>query len=202
MTLPSVSAVVLAGGRSSRFGRDKLAEPLGAGSLLDRAIDAVSPLASEVLVVVAPGAQPPLTFAGPGTRIVRDPVAFGGPGIGLRAALETAREPLALVVAGDMPRLSRPVLELLVRSLVTGEADVEAVALSHRGRRRPLPMALRVGSATTAAQHAAADNDASLLGILRHLRVHELDEQEWRPLDPMGLTLTDVDRPRDLAGLD
>ena len=39
----TVAAIVLAGGRSSRFGRDKLAEPVDGRPLLDHAIDAVRP---------------------------------------------------------------------------------------------------------------------------------------------------------------
>ena len=44
MTEPTVTGLVLAGGRSSRFGRDKLAEPIDGRPLLWHAIDAVRPL--------------------------------------------------------------------------------------------------------------------------------------------------------------
>ena len=58
MTTPRVSAVVLAGGRSVRFGRDKLAEPIDGRPLLHHAIDAVRPVAPEIIVVAARGAPP------------------------------------------------------------------------------------------------------------------------------------------------
>ena len=58
MSLRRVSAVILAGGRSSRFGRDKLAEPIDGRTLLRHVIDAVRPLATETIVVAAPGGDP------------------------------------------------------------------------------------------------------------------------------------------------
>ncbi|MFN8623891.1 MAG: NTP transferase domain-containing protein, partial [Chloroflexota bacterium] len=50
---PEVSAIVLAGGRASRFGADKLAASLDGVPLLHHAVRAVSavPGATEVIVV-------------------------------------------------------------------------------------------------------------------------------------------------------
>ena len=84
MTEPTVTGLVLAGGRSSRFGRNKLAEPIDGRPLLWHAIDAVRPLVDEVLVVAAPDSEPILP---PDVRIVRDRVAFEGPLTGLLAGL-------------------------------------------------------------------------------------------------------------------
>ena len=43
--LPAVSAIVLAGGASTRFGRDKLAEPVDGRPLLHHAAEAVAAVA-------------------------------------------------------------------------------------------------------------------------------------------------------------
>ena len=48
---PRVAGIVLAGGRASRFGRDKLAERLDGRTLVDRAIASLEPVVD--LVVVA-----------------------------------------------------------------------------------------------------------------------------------------------------
>ena len=60
MTPRRVTGVVLAGGRSSRFGRDKLAERLDGRTLLTNAIDGVTPASTEILVIAAPDAIPPV----------------------------------------------------------------------------------------------------------------------------------------------
>jgi len=202
--LPAVTAVILAGGRSRRFGADKLAVSLDGRPLLEHVVAAVAPLATEV--VVAAGTDGPSAVVdalrgrgGSPVRVVADPLPDAGPAAGLRAALEVAREPTVLVVAGDTPRLAAPVLELLVRHLAAADPGaVDSVALALRGRVQPLPVTLRVGAATAAAQAAAASGDARLLGILAHLRVRVLEESAWRPLDPEAWTLVDVDRPADL----
>ena len=198
--LPSATAIVLAGGRSSRFGRNKLAEPVGGRPLLDHAILAVAAVAREVLVVVPPVGEAPRLPRSPDPAVtisaIRDPEPFGGPLVAVLAALERAREPFALVVGGDMPRLSRDVLAAILRSL--DASDAEAVFLVFRGRRQPLPLGLRVGAATGAARRLLADGARSLQSLAEVLRIRELSEGEWRPLDPVAATLHDVDAPGDL----
>jgi molybdopterin-guanine dinucleotide biosynthesis protein A len=195
--VPAATAIVLAGGRSSRFGRDKLAEPVRGRPLLDHAINAAAEVASHVLVLVpAVGDPPKLPRLERPITAVRDPEPFGGPLVALLSGLERSREPLALVVGGDMPELSRDVLLRLIRALDSSEAD--AVVLVFRGRRQPLPIALRVGSATQAARRLLAGGVRSLQALVDALRVRELSEGEWRALDPSATTLRDVDRPEDL----
>ena len=58
-----VSAIVLAGGRSSRFGADKLAASMDGRPLLQHAIDAVARVADEVIVVLAAGARRPIPWS-------------------------------------------------------------------------------------------------------------------------------------------
>jgi molybdopterin-guanine dinucleotide biosynthesis protein A len=193
MTVPSVSAIVLAGGRSRRFGRDKLAEPVGGRPLLLHAIDAVSAIASDVVVVVGPGATLDLP---PGARLAHDPTPYEGPLAGLLAGLLEAREPLVLLVGGDMPNLDPDVLGSLIRALDASAADL--AVLEHRGRPQPLPMALRNGAATTHARRLVAEGERRLGAILDRLAVRVLAEGEWRPLDPNAATLRDIDVPDDL----
>lgn len=200
--VPATSGLVLAGGRSSRFGRNKLAEPLDGQPLLAHAVAAVGSVAREVIVLLPPVGDPPPLPRSVGAaripvRIARDPEPFGGPLVALLAGLERAREPFALVVAGDMPGLSGAVLAALLRALDASE-DVDAAVLGFRGQRQPLPAALRVGAATTAAQRLLGEGERSLHALLRALRTRELAEGEWRPLDPTAATLRDVDVPGDL----
>ena len=98
----AVTAIVLAGGRSARFGGDKLAHDLDGRPVLAHVLERVQRIAADVVVVRPPDVGDDLA----GVRVVHDPEPFGGPLIGVLAGLEAAREPIALVVGGDMPRLS------------------------------------------------------------------------------------------------
>lgn len=199
--LPPASGIVLAGGRSRRFGRDKLVEPFEGRPLVHRPILALARVCTEVLVVVPPvGDPPPLPTAreiGVRIRVVRDPEAAGGPLVGCLAGLEQAAEPLALVVGGDMPHLSEAVLAVLLRRV--GVGDWEAAALRLRNQRSQLPLAVRVGAASAAAARLLAQKERSLTALIRALHTSDLDEGAWRPLDPTALTLRDVDRPTDVS---
>lgn len=194
-----VSAIVLAGGRSSRFGADKLAVSLDGVRLLDRAIRAVAAAAVEVVVVVAPGDERRPTID-PGTvRLVADPEAFGGPLVGLLAGLEMVAQPIALVVGGDMPDLQPAVLRLLVGRLIA-DAGVDAVVLRSRGALVPLPAAVRTGAATDHARRLIGDGERRLRSLFERLPTRVLEEGDWRGLDPDGNTVRDIDVPADLDG--
>jgi molybdopterin-guanine dinucleotide biosynthesis protein A len=194
MTIAGIGVIVLAGGRSSRFGRDKLAEPLDGRPLLHHAIDAVRPIAAEIIVVAAPGASPALP---PDVTLVHDPVAYEGPLAGLLAGLAAARSPTVLVVGGDMPALSVPVLGSMVALLT--ESDANAVVLEHGGRGRPLPMALRREPGLATASALIAGGERRLRGLADALSAAVLPEAAWRALDPDGETLRDIDTEADLA---
>jgi molybdenum cofactor guanylyltransferase len=192
-----LTGIVLAGGRSSRFGSDKLVAEVDGRTLLDRAVAAVASVATDVLVVCAPDDDRPLPTAAVPIRRVADPEAFGGPLVGLRAALEVAGEPIVVVVGGDMPTIQPAVLDLLVRALNARETSGAAV-LAARGRLVPLPAALRTGAATDQVGRLVDDGERRLRSLFDRLPTRILEESEWRPLDPAGDTLRDVDRPEDL----
>jgi molybdopterin-guanine dinucleotide biosynthesis protein A len=189
-----VTAIVLAGGRSSRFGRDKLAEPIDGRPLLDHAIEAVRPHATEILVVGAPGATPNLPTS---ATLVHDPVAFEGPLAGLRAGLHAATEPVVLVVGGDMPSLVGAVIESMLAALEM--PGIDAVVLEHDGRARPLPLVLRREPGLEAADRLYGDGERRLRALPEALATRSIPESTWRAADPDARTLRDIDTPADLV---
>ena len=197
LRLDGLTGIVLAGGRGSRFGADKLAAVLGGRPLLHQAIAAVAAVAEVVIVVVAPGVEPPIPdgFAGR-VRVVHDPEPFGGPLIGLAAALAGVETATVLVVGGDMPRMVPAVLR---RVAVTVGPGRPAVVLEVPGRVQPLPMALDVRAAREAAAAVLPRGGRSLRELLRELGAASIPAAAWRSLDPAAATIADVDRPADLG---
>ena len=193
MTEP-IGAIVLAGGRSSRFGRDKLAERIDGRPLLDHAIAAVQAVATDVVVVAAPGMNPDVSE---GVRLVRDPVAFEGPLAGLAAGL-AALDPMVervVVVAGDMPSLVPAVLRRLLDTVASAP---DAAILGHDGDAVPLPMALRRGAAERAVGTLLDGGERRLRALNRALDAEVIPESTWRQDDPTAATLRDIDTPDDL----
>ena len=187
-----VSAVVLAGGRSSRFGRDKLAEPIDGRPLLQHAIDAIRPVAVEVVVVAAPDAMPRVPAD---VRVVHDPVAFEGPLAAARIGARAASEDVVLLVGGDMPEIVIAVVESMVDAL----DGFDAVVLEHDGRPRPLPMVVRRGPAVATASLLVGTGERRLGALADALATNVIPEGAWRPLDPDARTLRDIDTEADLG---
>lgn len=192
-----VSGLVLAGGRSTRFGRDKLREPVDGRPLLHLAVLALAAVCDEVIVAGPRDASalPQLPEVQVPLRVVRDAEAGGGPLVGLRAGLEAARFPIVLVAGGDMPHLVQPLLRELVRALASG---ADAAVLREDGELRPLPCAIRI-SALPVLVRQLATGRRSLREFLAALPAQVIEEPVWRTLDPAGASLRDVDRPEDLG---
>jgi molybdopterin-guanine dinucleotide biosynthesis protein A len=190
-----LGAIVLAGGRSSRFGRDKLAEPLGGRALLDHAIDAVLALGPDVdvVVVAGPRGRPHVPA---GIRVAHDPRAFEGPlaGVATGLAALAADVDRLVVVGGDMPTLVPGVLGLLVEAL----ADADAAILDQGVLTRPLPMAARRGPAQAHAPALLATGERRLRALPEALGAAVVGTARWHALDPDGATLRDVDVEADL----
>ncbi|HZP90046.1 MAG TPA: molybdenum cofactor guanylyltransferase [Actinomycetota bacterium] len=194
------TAIVLAGGRSRRFGRDKLLEPYRGVPMLNGVIGRVAEVCPHVVVVAAAAGSLPGVPSGLGVRVVRDAREDQGPLAGLATGLSAARGRVALVAAGDMPDLRVPVLRALLEA---GEApDVEAVALQEGTAFRPLPCVVAVEPARRTAERLLEAGERRLRALLGALRLAVVPEDRWVGLDPERRTLLDVDEPADLERLD
>lgn len=187
---------MLAGGRATRFGRDKLIEPYRGIPLLHHALRRVAEVCGDVVVVLAPDVlQPPLP-EDVSVRIARDVHEGEGPLHGVRAGLGLTSTDVALVAAGDMPELRTPVLVEVLRALEARRSD--AVALQDGDRFRPLPCAVRTGPALEVSDALLRAGSRSLHELLDGLRASVLEEAIWVALDPERRTLLDVDEPSDV----
>jgi molybdopterin-guanine dinucleotide biosynthesis protein A len=192
-----IAGIVLAGGRSTRFGSDKLQADYRGMPLVHHPVLALAQVCDDVIVVLAPGAE--LPGLPPGIRIAHDDEEGEGPLAGLHAGLMAAvRSDLALVIGGDMPEPNDAVLREMLK--VAGEADVYAVALADGDRPRPLPMVLRTWKAAEAVHFLLHAGRRRLRDALDALRAAVIDEETWTALDPDRRTLFDVDEPSDLTG--
>lgn len=118
---------VLAGGLSSRMGRDKALLDFGGVTLLERISDCVRQAAGNVTVIA-----PPARYRGLGLAIEPDCAEGCGPLGGVWTALKTTRADWNLIVACDMPGLTTSLLGELLDAAERSQADC-VVAQSERG---------------------------------------------------------------------
>jgi molybdopterin-guanine dinucleotide biosynthesis protein A len=126
------TGVVLAGGRSQRFGGvDKTRLPLAGRTLLQRAVDALASVTTTCLVVG--GAEVP------GATVVADRYPGAGPLGGLLTALDAIESSHALILAADLPFLSGS----LLRDVQRAGADAAAAVVQHPDGRLALCLSVR-----------------------------------------------------------
>jgi molybdopterin-guanine dinucleotide biosynthesis protein A len=121
------SAAILIGGKATRFdGRDKSSLVVEGRTILSRQLEALSDVASDVMLV---GREPSLV-APASVRRIADIVPGCGPLSGIHAALSAARGDATLMLACDMPFVSTPLLRHLVS--LADHADI-VVPQTERG---------------------------------------------------------------------
>jgi len=195
-----VAGIVLAGGRATRFGRDKRFVLVDGEPLVHRSLRAVAAAVDRLVLVIGPN-EPSPTLPADLWRVVtitRDRLAYAGPLAGLLTGLEAALDSeLAVVVGADMPSLEPAVLRLLLRAAESGP-DAWTLEGPDPAIVGPLPLAGRTTALTAAARALLARGERSLRGLVLATGAGRVLAAEWRALDPAGLTLRDIDRPEDL----
>jgi len=192
---PNVAGLVLAGGRSRRFGGDKLRAELSGVPLLHHALRRVAEVCQDLVVVLAPDASEPPLPEGLTVRFVRDSIGDEGPLRGIASGLAATDAEWVVVAGGDMPDLVPAVLRLMLRR---GEEGTDAVALHDGDRARPLPCVVRRTPAWEASTSLLDDGRRSVHELLEAVALVVIDEATWMALDPERRTLVDVDEPGDL----
>ena len=127
MKTDEVSAVILAGGKSARMGRDKSELVLCGKTLLELMSDKLKEIG--IKDIMLSGAKKEL----PGTRIVPDIYEGKGPAAGIHACLLEAEKPACLVVSVDVPLVSNETLRELIEA-----HEGSVTALFHDGEIEPL----------------------------------------------------------------
>lgn len=122
----STTCGILAGGSSSRMGRNKALLEFRGAPLIHRQMDLLSPLFEELII----GANDPAPYARFGIRVVPDLLSERSALTGLHALLKAAGRPRVFVIACDMPFPNPALIESLLE--VPGNADI-VVPESDRG---------------------------------------------------------------------
>ena len=160
-----ITALILAGGQSRRFGSDKALADVGGLSFVERVFGALEPLASRVLIATGPEPRPYPVRA----EIVTDLIPDGGPLAGLGAGLDAARTPWLLAVAVDMPHLTP---EALAPLLEAASGDTDAVIAQEPGEKmQPVCGLWRVEAVAPVVREQLARGDLAMFALLDRLRV-------------------------------
>ena len=192
---PKVATIVLAAGRSTRMGRNKLMAELEGGPLLLRTVDAA--LASRARpVVVVTGHEAERVRAALGQRsvsVVHNPDYEKGLSTSVRCGLAAlpAEADAALICLGDMPRVRAPLLDRLIQAFNPIEGRSICVPTWQGKRGNPV-----LWGRQFFAEMAALTGDVGA----KHLMAEHPELVTEVPADDDGI-LADVDTPEALAAI-
>ena len=190
--LSSLTVTILAGGRGSRLGGvDKAALDLGGRPILEHMLAALGPLAREIVIV----ANDDRLAVDSRFRVIRDPEPHAGVLPALLAALDAATSDLMLLVACDMPFVSRSLVERLIELA----ADHDAVVPKVDGYEQVMHAVYRVEPCQAAVRTALERGRRRMIAFLDDVDTLMVAESDLRALDPDLRSFFNVNTPDDLA---
>lgn len=162
-----ITGLILAGGESRRFGRDKALAEHDGRPFVQIAHEVLAPHCAEVLISTGPMQR---AYPVP-ARGVLDPIPDGGPLAGLAAGLEEAQTPWLLAVAVDLPHLTPDALPPLLASSTKADA---VVAVDGAGRRQPVCALWRCETVRSIVEARLVRRQLAMFGLLDALAVEEV----------------------------
>lgn len=174
---------LLAGGESSRMGRNKALLDAGGVPMIRRVADALTAVADRVTVI----ANLPEDYRFLGLPILGDAVTGVGPLGGIYTALRAAQSDACFVLACDLPLIRPDLLRLLATEAKGFDA---AVPRTDDGDHPLCAVYARTGLAAAEAQIKAGDY--KITRFLERIRTRWIGPEVWGEVDPDGLSFMNV----------
>lgn len=183
-----ISGAVLAGGMSRRYGRNKAIEVFRGQRLIDLGIETLRSFCDPVFVV----ANDLSPYCDLNATLIQDILPAQGPLGGIYTALLFSPHEWVFVRATDMPFLMQDLPRYMCETRQGHDAVVPIynslyeplLALYHRRCIGPIATMLEKG-------------ERKITRFFQGLRIKIIDEPEWRPFDPKGLSFINVNTPED-----
>jgi molybdopterin-guanine dinucleotide biosynthesis protein A len=193
------SAIILAGGGSSRFGQDKGLLRLAGKPMIKYVMDAASGIVDEKIIVVKSEAQAKNfeKVVESGVTVVVDVNNMKGPLVGAHTGLQRARGRYSLLLPCDTPLVSRDILSHLAELSLNRNAVIPRYP---NGYIEPLQAVYRTKPAFEATREALNQERLDLRSMIKKLkRVRYISTLVLRQLDPNLSTFYNVNSPKDLT---
>lgn len=187
-----LSLVIQAGGESSRMGTDKGLVPFLGQPLVQRVLDRLCPLASEILITT----NQPQAYAFLGERLQADLLPGRGALGGLYTALSCASLPYVAVVACDMPFANPDLLAAAQAILLHSGADL-AIPRTPGGL-EPFHAVYRRATCLPQVQAALHAGKRRVDAWFSEVKIHAIPPEAWQQIDPEGLAFWNINTPEEL----
>lgn len=193
-----LTGLILAGGKSTRFGADKASALLAGRPMLQWVAEALARTCSNLVIVRAVGQQlPPIEVPAP-ILAVDDRWEARGPLAGLASGLPLVTTEYCFATSCDAPLLQPDVVRYLA-DRATGH-DLACVDVG--GFRNPLVAVYRAQSCSAPFRQAVESGVLKITAAFGGLDMVVVSEDEIRAADPELLSFENANRPEALTAIE
>jgi molybdopterin-guanine dinucleotide biosynthesis protein A len=189
LRVEGVTGVILAGGKSTRYGANKAFAEVRGVRLIERTIRVMDSVFQRLLLVT----NTPDEYAYLNLPMVEDLIKGLGPLGGIYTGLEVIGDGAGFFVACDMPFLR----ENFLRYMVTLRGDHDAVVPRVKWMVEPLH-ALYAKKCLPAITESVHSREKQILKFFQKIKVRYVEEEEIRSMDPDLKSFFNINRPEDL----
>lgn len=188
-TFSNTETFLLVGGKSSRMGRNKSMLEINGEPLIERTVNLITPLLEKITLIIsaAESSNPQNTnlYSNFGLPLLADLWPNAGPLVGIATALASAKTQWCLILACDMPFLTRDWLTFLLDQMSEAPEQIDAIVPETARGLEPLCALYRSSCAPTLA--AALDRGTrKVTDAIANLNLKRIAENEWRKFSPDG----------------
>ena len=184
----NASAVILAGGKSSRMGQPKALLPFDHEPLIVHIVRALKSMFAEAVVVAAPDQElPPLS-----ALLVRDEVAYQGPVGGIYYGLKAAGGDFCFVTSCDVAFTNLSLISYLISHI----SNYDVVVPFWQERFQPLHAVYR-RSVLPLLKEQLERGELRPIFLYDKVRTRKVHADEIRRFDPEGLSFFNINTPED-----
>ena len=187
-----MTSIILAGGKSSRLGRNKALQIVDSKSLIQWVVDRVSMLSTEIIIVTADGEAIPC-YSTLEVKSVADIYPEKGPLVGIYSGLMSASSSRAIAVGCDTPFLSVSLLKYMTQMCSVYDVVVPRM----KSKLEPL-CAVYSRNCSGSIQRLLEQDELRIDRLFGMVKVKYVEEDEINRFDPEHLSFFNINSEGDL----
>jgi molybdopterin-guanine dinucleotide biosynthesis protein A len=188
-----ISCIILAGGKSIRFGHDKILEKINNQSLLDQVISRLEPISKDIIIVTANERAFTHLSNRTNIRIVNDIIPGMGSLGGIYTGLVESKTHYNLVVAADMPFLNEPLLRYMKQV-----AEGNDLTLPHVNKWFEPLHAIYSKNCIGPAKTLIDQGNRVIVELFKYVKVRYVEAEEIDRYDPQHLSFFNINTQQDM----
>jgi molybdopterin-guanine dinucleotide biosynthesis protein A len=186
---PNAEAFLLVGGKSTRMGRNKSLLEINGEPLIQRTANLLTPLVKATTLVMSvtqsSDSENKNSYSNLKLPIITDRYSNAGPLAGIATAVATAKTPWSLILACDMPFLTKEWLTFLLSQVSEAPEQTDAIVPETIHGLEPLSAIYRTACAPTLSAALARD-ERKVTDVISTLNLKRIGENQWRQFSPDG----------------